>query len=162
MTDSDKMLLGEAKELAARFEHLEGRRPRMYLAGITADDGTHTKKILASVFSDMGWDVDVGPEGDSPAGAAQDASDNDVHMVGFFSAKEEYKTVFPELMKELAKRGRDDIMAFVFGDVPKAAFGELFQDGACAVFGAGADIPRGCLSLLRMLDEMAREEAGEG
>lgn len=162
MTDSDNALLGEAKRLAAEFEQAEGRRPRMYLAGITADDGTHTKKILASVFSDMGWDVDVGPDGDSPAGAAQDASDNDVHMVGFFSPKEEYKTLFPQMMDELAKRGRDDIMAFVFGNVPRAAFASLFEEGACAVFGAGADIPEGCLSLLRMMDEMARAEAGEG
>ena len=162
MNDTNDAVLAEAKHLSDAFEALEGRRPRMYLAGITADDARHTKKLLATVFSDMGWDVDVGPEGDSPAGAARDAVDNDVHMVGFFSMGDGYSTLFPALMKELSAKGRDDIMAFVFGDVPKEAVSHLFEIGACAVFGAGADIPQGCLALLRMMNAMAEEENREG
>lgn len=162
MTDNSEALLKEAKSLADEFESLEGRRPRMYLAGVTGDDGTHMKKILATVFADMGWDVDVGPDGDTPEGAAQDASDNDVHMVGFFTAAGEHRTLFPQMMAELRQRGRDDIMAFVFGHVPKADYGALFEEGAGAVFGAGADIQEGCIALLRMMAELAREEAREG
>lgn len=161
MTDNSDALLKEAKSLADEFEALEGRRPRLYLAGITGDDDLHTKKILATVFSDMGWDVDVGPEGDSPEGAAQDASDNDVHMVGFFSPGSEYKTLFPKLILALEARGREDIMAFVFGNVPKTDYPWLFKEKACAIFGAGSDMQQGCLVLLRMMVELLREETRE-
>lgn len=161
MTDNSDALLQEAKSLADEFEALEGRRPRMYLAGVTADDETHMKKILATVFSDMGWDVDVGPDGDTPDGAAQDASDNDVHMVGFFSPEGADRTLFPKLRSALDARGREDIMAFVFGAVPKAEYPWYFKEGACAIFGPGADMVQGCLVLLRMMAQLAREEARE-
>lgn len=161
MTDNSDALLKEAKTLADEFEALEGRRPRMYLSGITPEDALHTKKILATVFSDMGWDVDVGPDGDTPEGAAQDASDNDVHMVGFFSPGSEYKTLFPKLILALEARGREDIMAFVFGNVPKKDYPWLFKEKACAIFGAGADMQEGCIVLLRIMAKLAREETRE-
>ena len=147
-----------AKELADTFESLEGRRPRMYLAGITKDDDTHLKKILATVFADMGWDVDVGPEDDTPEGAARDASDNDVHVIGFFAPDAAALEHFAPLMEALAKDGRDDITAFLFGSIPEARYEELFSAGACAIFGAGSDLQDGCLFLLKLLVESAREE----
>lgn len=162
MLENSDAELKEAKALADEFEALEGRRPRMYLAGITSDDETHMKKILATIFADMGWDVDVGPDGDTPEGAAQDASDNDVHMVGFFFSNGEHETLFRELVEELEKAGRDDICAFAFGNIPKAEGEKLLADGAACVIGSGADIQEGCLALLRMMAASAREEAREG
>lgn len=159
MNTSDDVLK-QAKALADEFEALEGRRPRMYLAGVTSDDGRHMKKILATVFADMGWDVDVGPEGDTADGAAQDASDNDVHMVGLFAVGD-YEKVFREIEDGLLRRGRDDIGVFVFGDVTEAGAEALYAAGAYAAFGAEADIEKESLSLLSLLAESARE-AGEG
>ena len=146
-----------AKELADTFESLEGRRPRMYLAGVNADDETHLKKILATRFADMGWDVDVGPDGDTPEGAAQDASDNDVHVIGFYAANADGAVSFPLMMQALSEKGRDDICAFLFGNIPESDYETMFRAGAAAIFGPGTDIDEGSLFLLKLLNESVEE-----
>ena len=146
-----------AKELADTFESLEGRRPRMYLAGVNADDETHLKKILATRFADMGWDVDVGPDGDTPEGAAQDASDNDVHVIGFYAANADGAVSFPPMMQALSEKGRDDICAFLFGNIPEFDYETMFRAGAVAIFGPGTDIDEGSLFLLKLLNESVEE-----
>ena len=152
-----KMKAELAKKLADTFESLEGRRPRMYLAGVNADDETHLKKILATRFADMGWDVDVGPDGDTPEGAAQDASDNDVHVIGFYAANADGAVSFPPMMQALSKKGRDDICAFLFGNVPESDYETMFRAGAVAIFGSGTDIDEGSLFLLKLLNESVEE-----
>ena len=146
-----------AKELADTFESLEGRRPRMYLAGVNADDETHLKKILATRFADMGWDVDVGPDGDTPEGAAQDASDNDVHVIGFYAANADGAVSFLPMMQALSEKGRDDICAFLFGNIPESDYETMFRAGAVAIFGPGTDIDEGSLFLLKLLNESVEE-----
>ena len=146
-----------AKELADTFESLEGRRPRMYLAGVNADNETHLKKILATRFADMGWDVDVGPDGDTPEGAAQDASDNDVHVIGFYAANADGAVSFPPMMQALSEKGRDDICAFLFGNIPESDYETMFRAGAVAIFGPGTDIDEGSLFLLKLLNESVEE-----
>ena len=147
----------EARRLADRFEAADGRRPRMYLAGVNADDETHLKKILATRFADMGWDVDVGPDGDTPEGAAQDASDNDVHVIGFYAANADGADLFPPMMQALSEKGRDDICAFLFGNIPEFDYETMFRAGAVAVFGPGTDIDEGSVFLLKLLNESVEE-----
>lgn len=93
--------LEEAKKLADRFEALEGRRPRIFLAKMGQDGHDRGQKVLATSFADMGWDVDVGPLFQTPEEAAQDAVDNDVHMVGFSSLAAGHKTLLPAIVEEL-------------------------------------------------------------
>lgn len=162
MTDHSDDFLQEARALADEFEVLEGRRPRMYLAGLAPDDAAHTKTIAATVFSDMGWDVDVGPEEDSAEGAAQDASDNDVHVIGFFPPEKEGREVFLSLVWALADARREDILIFAFGAAAEEDGAWYADHGACAVCGAGTDLRRGCFRMLQALVDMAGEEAREG
>ncbi|MFQ8790757.1 cobalamin-dependent protein [Dialister invisus] len=93
----------EAKKLADRFEALEGRRPRIFLAKMGQDGHDRGQKVLATSFADMGWDVDVGPLFQTPEEAAQDAVDNDVHMVGFSSLAAGHKTLLPAIVGRTEK-----------------------------------------------------------
>lgn len=161
MTDHSDAALQEARRLAADFEVLEGRRPRLYLAGLTRDDEAHTKMAAASIFSDLGWDVDMGPENDSAEGAVQDASDNDVHMIGLFVQPGNGREVWDALTEARARLGREDILLFVFGDLSEEERTWFVEHGACLAF-PGEEIAAGCLSLLRLLADMAAEEAREG
>ena len=118
---TDKTELEKARTLADEFEKLSGRRPRIFVAKMGQDGHDRGQKVIASSFADMGWDVDVGPLFQTPAETAQDAVDNDVHMVGFSSLAAGHNTLLPELVDELKKRGRDDIMVSIGGVIPATA-----------------------------------------
>lgn len=154
--------LEEAKKLADRFEALEGRRPRIFLAKMGQDGHDRGQKVLATSFADMGWDVDVGPLFQTPEEAAQDAVDNDVHMVGFSSLAAGHKTLLPALVEELKKRGREDILVCIGGVIPAQDYQYLYDHGAQAIFGPGTNIPECCIKLLHMLVDRAEAEAKEG
>ena len=154
--------LEEAKKLADRFEALEGRRPRIFLAKMGQDGHDSGQKVLATSFADMGWDVDVGPLFQTPEEAAQDAVDNDVHMVGFSSLAAGHKTLLPALVEELKKRGREDILVCIGGVIPAQDYQYLYDHGAQAIFGPGTNIPECCIKLLHMLVDRAEAEAKEG
>ena len=154
--------LEEAKKLADRFEALEGRRPRIFLAKMGQDGHDRGQKVLATSFADMGWDVDVGPLFQTPEEAAQDAVDNDVHMVGFSSLAAGHKTLLPAIVEELKKRGREDILVCSGGVIPAQDYQYLYDHGAQAIFGPGTNIPECCIKLLHMLVDRAEAEAKEG
>lgn len=116
------------------------------------------QKVLATSFADMGWDVDVGPLFQTPEEAAQDAVDNDVHMVGFSSLAAGHKTLLPALVDNLKKLGREDILVAIGGVIPPQDYQYLYDHGAVAIFGPGTNIPQCCCRLLEMLVERAKEE----
>ena len=157
----DTTELDAAKKLADEFEKLEGRRPRIFLAKMGQDGHDRGQKVLATSFADMGWDVDVGPLFQTPEEAAQDAVDNDVHMVGFSSLAAGHKTLLPAIVDNLKALGRDDILVAIGGVIPPQDYEFLYDHGAVAIFGPGTNIPKCCVKLLQMLVDRAKEEAKE-
>lgn len=155
----DHSELDQAKALADEFERLEGRRPRIFLAKMGQDGHDRGQKVLATSFADMGWDVDVGPLFQTPEEAAQDAVDNDVHMVGFSSLAAGHKTLLPAIVDDLKALGRDDILVAIGGVIPPQDYQYLYDHGAVAIFGPGTNIPKCCIKLLQMLVDRAKEEA---
>ena len=153
----DKTELDKARAMADEFEKLSGRRPRIYVAKIGQDGHDRGAKVIASSFADMGWDVDVGPLFQTPAEAAQDAVDNDVHMVGFSSLAAGHNTLLPELVEELKKRGREDIMVAIGGVIPVQDYQHLYDSGAVAIFAPGTNIPEASMKLLNLLMEQQKE-----
>ena len=150
-----------ANALAEEFEKLEGRRPRIFLAKMGQDGHDRGQKVLATSFADMGWDVDVGPLFQTPEETAQDAVDNDVHMVGFSSLAAGHKTLLPALVGELEKRGRDDILVTIGGVIPAQDYDYLYEHGAAAIFGPGTNIPKCCIKLLQMLVDRVKAEQAQ-
>ncbi len=157
----DTTELDAAKKLADEFEKLEGRRPRIFLAKMGQDGHDRGQKVLATSFADMGWDVDVGPLFQTPEEAAQDAVDNDVHMVGFSSLAAGHKTLLPAIVDRLKELGREDILVAIGGVIPPQDYDYLYEHGAVAIFGPGTNIPKCCVKLLQMLVDRAKEEAKE-
>lgn len=152
----------KAKTLIEEFDKLEGRRPRIFFCKMGQDGHDRGQKVLASSFADMGWDVDVGPLFQTPEEAAQDAVDNDVHIVGFSSLAAGHKTLLPALVEELKKRGRSDILVCIGGVIPPQDYQYLYDHGATAIFGPGTNIPKCCIELLQILVDRAKAEAREG
>ena len=148
--------------MADEFEKLSGRRPRIFVAKMGQDGHDRGQKVLASSFADMGWTVDVGPLFQTPDETAQDAVDNDVHMVGFSSLAAGHNTLLPELVQELKKRGRDDIMVAIGGVIPVQDYDHLYESGAVAIFAPGTNIPEAGIKLLELLIARVKEEAEEG
>ncbi len=138
---------GEAEEIAAirrmadEFEQLEGRRPRILVAKMGQDGHDRGAKVIATAFADMGFDVDVGPLFQTPQETARQAVENDVHVVGFSSLAAGHKTLLPQLVEELKKLGREDIMVIVGGVIPAQDYEYLRAHGASAIFGPGTVIP---------------------
>ena len=151
--------LDRAREMADEFEELTGRRPRIFVAKMGQDGHDRGQKVIASSFADMGWDVDVGPLFQTPAETAQDAVDNDVHMVGFSSLAAGHNTLLPQLVDELKKLGRDDIMVCIGGVIPVQDYDNLYEHGAVAIFAPGTNIPEAGIKLLTLLIARAKEEA---
>ena len=114
-----------------------GRRPRIYIAKMGQDGHDRGAKVIATAFADMGYDVDIGPLFQTPEEAAQDAVDNDVHIVGMSSLAAGHKTLMPQLIEELKKRGREDIMVVIGGVIPAQDYDFLYEHGAAAIFGPG-------------------------
>lgn len=141
----------EVRELVKQFAGEEGRRPRILVAKMGQDGHDRGQKVIASAFADLGFDVDIGPLFQSPAEAARQAVENDVHIVGVSSLAAGHLTLVPELRAELAKQGRDDILIVVGGVIPPQDYPALFQAGAAAVFGPGTVISQAALELVRML-----------
>ena len=158
----DTTELDKAKSLVNEFEQIEGRRPRIFLAKMGQDGHDRGQKVLATSFADMGWDVDVGPLFQTPEEAAQDAVDNDVHMVGFSSLAAGHKTLLPAIVEDLKKLGREDILVAIGGVIPPQDYQFLYDHGAVAIFGPGTNIPKCCIKLLEMLVERAKAEQKEG
>jgi methylmalonyl-CoA mutase len=135
------------------FEAAEGRRPRLLVAKIGQDGHDRGQKVIASAFADLGFDVDIGPLFATPAEAARQAIENDVHILGVSSLAAAHLTLVPELKAELAKQGRDDIMIVVGGVVPPQDYDALVQAGAEAIFPPGTVIAEAAEKLLKTLNK---------
>ena len=133
------------------FEAAEGRRPRLLVAKIGQDGHDRGQKVIASAFADLGFDVDIGPLFATPAEAARQAVENDVHILGVSSLAAAHLTLVPELKAELAKQGRDDIMIVVGGVVPPQDYDTLKKAGAEAIFPPGTVIAEAAEKLLKSL-----------
>jgi methylmalonyl-CoA mutase len=145
------------------FESAEGRRPRLLVAKIGQDGHDRGQKVIASAFADLGFDVDIGPLFATPAEAARQAIENDVHILGVSTLAAAHLTLVPELKAELKKQGRDDIMIVVGGVVPLQDHEALMKDGAEAIFPPGTVIAEAAEKLLKKLSKRLghNEEAAE-
>ncbi len=135
------------------FEQAEGRRPRLLVAKIGQDGHDRGQKVIASAFADLGFDVDIGPLFATPAEAARQAVENDVHILGVSSLAAAHLTLVPELKKELASQGRDDIMIVVGGVVPPQDYDALMKAGCEAIFPPGTVIADAAEKLLKTLEQ---------
>jgi methylmalonyl-CoA mutase len=141
-----------ARRLTEAFERNDGRRPRILVAKMGQDGHDRGQKVIASAFADLGFDVDIGPLFATPAEAARQAIENDVHIVGVSSLAAGHLTLVPELRAELAKYGRDDIMIVVGGVVPPQDYDTLHAAGASAIFPPGTVIAEAAERLLAELN----------
>ena len=147
----DSPLVAQVLAATERFAQAEGRRPRILVAKMGQDGHDRGQKVIVSAFSDLGFDVDVGPLFSTPAEVAQQAVDNDVHVVGVNSLAAGHLTLVPALRDALAELGRPDIMIVVGGVIPPADVPTLREMGAAAVFGPGTVIAEAALALLDQL-----------
>ena len=141
----------KAKELADAFAKKEGRRPRIMIAKMGQDGHDRGAKVVATGYADVGFDVDIGPLFQTPKEAAKQAVENDVHILGVSSLAAGHKTLVPQVIAELKKYGREDIMVIVGGVIPAQDYQFLFDAGAVAVFGPGTKISEAAISILEVL-----------
>ena len=155
----DDDVIKEVRQMADDFEELEGRRPRIMIAKMGQDGHDRGAKVIATSFADMGFDVDIGPLFQTPEETAQDAVDNDVHIVGFSSLAAGHKTLLPQLVEELNKRGRGDILVAIGGVIPAQDYEFLREHGAVAIFGPGTVLPVAAKKLLETLTSHVQDES---
>lgn len=141
----------KACDLADAFAKQEGRRPRIMVAKLGQDGHDRGAKVIATSFADMGFDVDIGPLFQTPAEAARQAVENDVHILGVSSLAAGHKTLIPEVISELKKLGREDIMVVAGGVIPQQDYSFLFNAGVAAVFGPGTKIPKAAAEILSIM-----------
>ncbi|WP_431968864.1 methylmalonyl-CoA mutase [Nocardia sp. bgisy134] len=151
-----------ASELVEEFAEAEGRRPRILVAKMGQDGHDRGQKVIATAFADLGFDVDVGPLFQTPEEVAQQAADNDVHVVGVSSLAAGHLTLVPALRQALADVGRPDIMVIVGGVIPPGDFDELYQAGAAAIFPPGTVIAEAAIDLLKKLAAELGHDIGSG
>ena len=141
----------KARKLANKFADLEGRRPRIMIAKMGQDGHDRGAKVVATGYADVGFDVDIGPLFQTPNEAAQQAVENDVHILGISSLAAGHKTLVPQVIEELKKQGREDIMVIVGGVIPPQDYSFLFDVGAVAIYGPGTRISDTAIDLLQIL-----------
>ncbi len=142
-----------AGELADEFSALEGRRPRIMIAKMGQDGHDRGAKVVATGYADIGFDVDIGPLFQTPAETARQAVENDVHIIGVSSLAAGHKTLVPQLIEELKKLDREDIMVIVGGVIPPQDYDFLNKSGVVAIFGPGTVISDAAIKLLEILIE---------
>ena len=141
----------KARALADEFEKLEGRRPRIMVAKMGQDGHDRGAKVIATSFADLGFDVDIGPLFQTPQEAAQQAAENDVHIVGASSLAAGHKTLIPNLIHALKELGREDIMVVAGGVIPPKDYDFLRAEGVAAIFGPGTIIAKAAIEILEQL-----------
>ncbi|MFF2795553.1 methylmalonyl-CoA mutase [Lysinibacillus xylanilyticus] len=148
---SDEEQIAEMKQMTEEFLENEGRRPRILVAKMGQDGHDRGAKVVATGYADLGFDVDISPLFMTPAEAAQMAVENDVHVIGVSSLAAGHKTLVPELVAELEKLGREDIIIIVGGVIPAQDYEFLYDAGAVAIFGPGTVIP---VSAQKIIEEI--------
>ncbi|MDA8952049.1 methylmalonyl-CoA mutase [Flavobacteriaceae bacterium] len=147
----DNKLFKEATNLIDRFAELEGRRPRIMIAKLGQDGHDRGAKVVATAYADLGFDVDIGPLFQTPKEAVKQAIENDVHILGISSLAGGHKTLVPQVISELKKYEREDIMVIVGGVIPTQDYQFLFDCGAVGVFGPGTKIAQAAIDMITIL-----------
>ena len=141
----------EARAMAAGFAAKEGRQPRIMIAKIGQDGHDRGAKVVSTGYADIGFDVDIGPLFQTPAEAARQAVENDVHVLGISSLAAGHKTLIPQVIDELKKLGREDILVIAGGVIPPQDYKFLYDAGVAAVFGPGTSVARAAKQILEIL-----------
>ncbi len=145
------------RRLADQFAQLDGRRPRIMVAKLGQDGHDRGAKVIATSFADLGFDVDIGPLFQTPAEAARQAAENDVHILGVSSLAAGHKTLVPQVIEELRKLGRDDILVVVGGVIPPQDYEFLYEKGVAGIFGPGTKIAHAAQQILQVLMEQTQD-----
>jgi len=140
-----------ARELADQFEEVEGRRPRIMIAKLGQDGHDRGAKVIATSFADLGFDVDIGPLFQTPAEAARQAAENDVHILGVSSLAAGHKSLVPATLQALEELGREDILVVVCGVIPSQDYAYLYDKGVAGIFGPGTKIAKAARQILEVL-----------
>jgi methylmalonyl-CoA mutase len=144
----------EARALVARFAEREGRQPRIMIAKMGQDGHDRGAKVVSTGYADIGFDVDIGPLFQTPAEAAKQAVENDVHILGVSSLAAGHKTLVPQVIEELKKLGREDILVIAGGVIPPQDYQFLYEAGVAAIFGPGTSISKAAKQILEILLEI--------
>ena len=144
-------LFKEATDLIDKFAEMEGRRPRIMIAKLGQDGHDRGAKVVATAYADLGFDVDIGPLFQTPKEAVKQAIENDVHILGISSLAAGHKTLVPQVISELKKYEREDIMVIVGGVIPAQDYQFLFDCGAVGVFGPGTKIAQAAIDMVAIL-----------
>ncbi|MCU0455729.1 MAG: methylmalonyl-CoA mutase [Bacteroidales bacterium] len=147
-SDSD---LEKAKALVAQFAAKEGRQPRIMIAKMGQDGHDRGAKVVSTGYADIGFDVDIGPLFQTPVESAKQAVENDVHILGISSLAAGHKTLIPEVIKELKKLGREDILVVAGGVIPPQDYQFLYDSGVAAIFGPGTSVAKAAAQILEVL-----------
>ena len=142
----------KARELASAFAEKEGRQPRIMIAKLGQDGHDRGAKVVATGYADIGFDVDMGPLFQTPEEGAKQAVENDVHVVGVSSLAAGHKTLVPQIIAELKKLGREDILVIVGGVIPAQDYKFLYESGAAAIFGPGTSVSTAAIKILELLN----------
>ncbi|MBR2395865.1 MAG: methylmalonyl-CoA mutase [Bacteroidaceae bacterium] len=140
-----------ACQLTAEFAKKEGRQPRIMIAKMGQDGHDRGAKVVATGYADCGFDVDMGPLFQTPAESAREAVENDVHILGVSSLAAGHKTLVPQVIEELKKLGREDIMVIVGGVIPAQDYDFLYKAGAAAIFGPGTSVAKAACQIMELL-----------
>jgi methylmalonyl-CoA mutase len=159
LSESKKdMHLERAQNLAKEFAELDGRQPRIMIAKMGQDGHDRGAKVVATGYADIGFDVDIGPLFQTPAEAAKQAVENDVHVLGVSSLAAGHKTLVPQVIEELEKLGRPDIMIIVGGVIPHQDYQFLYDAGVMGIFGPGTSVSVAAERILELLIKSVKEE----
>jgi methylmalonyl-CoA mutase len=145
----------EAKALVAKFAVKEGRQPRIMIAKMGQDGHDRGAKVVSTGYADIGFDVDIGPLFQTPAEAARQAVENDVHILGVSSLAAGHKTLVPQVISELKKLGREDILVIAGGVIPPNDYQFLYDAGVVAIFGPGTSVSKAARQILEILLELS-------
>ncbi|PID67852.1 MAG: methylmalonyl-CoA mutase [Flavobacteriia bacterium] len=152
-TIKNNTMFTEAQRLADKFYELEGRRPRIMIAKMGQDGHDRGAKVVATGFADLGFDVDIGALFQAPKETAKQAVENDVHVLGVSSLAAGHKTLVPQVIEELKKYGRDDILVIAGGVIPQQDYDFLYDAGVVGVFGPGTQLSKAAIDILNKLIE---------
>jgi len=154
---AEKSEIEEVRRMTDEFEKREGRRPRILVAKMGQDGHDRGAKVVSTAYADMGFDVDVGPLFQTPQETAKQAVENDVHVVGASSLAAGHKTLIPQLIEELKKYGREDILVIAGGVIPQQDYEFLYNAGVAEIFGPGTNIPYAAKKIMEHLFERFKD-----
>ena len=145
------VIFEKARALTRKFAEMEGRQPRIMIAKMGQDGHDRGAKVVSTGYADIGFDVDIGPLFQTPSEAARQAAENDVHVLGVSSLAGGHKTLVPQVIEELRKLGREDIMVVAGGVIPTQDYEFLYRSGVVAIFGPGTSVAGAATNILELL-----------